>query len=369
MKEAYRILFLAGSVFAILGISLWLPYTYGLSSFYPRFAHAQIMYFAALWAFVAGFMMTAIPKMTGTNPASKFDLAFIFFLLVMQFFVSIEFSTIESLIVYIVQTAFLIQFLVRRFLIFKKVPFSGFVFMPFAFLQIAVGSWIYFKEGYLPYLLLGEAFIMNLMMGLGSRLIPVLSRMPNAISPDIQSKLVGVKKGFLLALLLNISYWVEVSGNSFYGEVLRLAVISFIMVDQLQLFKKPVRWGVMGIGLKAGMIFILLSIPLSWALEVTPVSSKHLLYIGGFLLITIMVGTRVMLAHGGESLEYEIQSKKLMLIALFAGVAALLRLVASADIQSVFMQLSIFIAVFSLSAWLQVFVKILFKNTNSQEPM
>ena len=49
------------------GVSIWPAYSFGLTAGYSGRAHAFVQADGFLYAFVAGFLLTAIPRFTGTE--------------------------------------------------------------------------------------------------------------------------------------------------------------------------------------------------------------------------------------------------------------------------------------------------------------
>jgi uncharacterized protein involved in response to NO len=86
-------------------------------------------------------------------------------------------------------------------------------------------------------------------------------------------------------------------------------------------------------------------------------AGQHLLYIGGFALITLMIGTRVMLAHGGSDLTYEIRGSHISIAALFLSLAAGLRWYAGAFATSAWMIIAALLFIGAILLWLYKFYK------------
>jgi uncharacterized protein involved in response to NO len=64
--DAYRIFFPLGSVLGIAGVSIWPLYHWGVTTGYSGRAHAFVQADGFLYAFIVGFLWTAIPRFTGT---------------------------------------------------------------------------------------------------------------------------------------------------------------------------------------------------------------------------------------------------------------------------------------------------------------
>ncbi|MBL7543155.1 MAG: NnrS family protein [Bdellovibrionaceae bacterium] len=389
--EPYRLLFPCGVVAGVLGLMLWFFFQAGQVSFYPRQAHANIMYFGFLWSFVAGFLMTAIPKMTGTSLVHKYEMVTALGLVALQIVVNFLNYVPASVAVYGIQAVFLIVFIVRRFLKKRVLPFEGFLFIPFAFLQALLAVVMFFMSlqsstplslqflfQFAPsnsptfsaqisyqfsmdsfYLHAGEAFVLNLVLGLGTRLIPVLSRVPNSLTPDQRSNSNQFMKMIVLAILLNLGFILQTFVNNQLGIALRLLVVSFIAFRYFKIASSVSTKSFVGFGLRCGILFILSSYAILLFQPAQAIAVQHLIYIGGFVLITFMVGTRVMLAHGGQSLDYETDSRRIGAVALLFALASLLRLVAGADVFGAIMKIGIVVFLVASLLWFHKFIKIL----------
>src|SRR6185436_4722415 len=69
--DPYRIFFPLGIILGALGVSIWPLYYYGVTEGYSGRAHAFVQTDGFLYAFVVGFLLTAIPRFTGTEPPSR----------------------------------------------------------------------------------------------------------------------------------------------------------------------------------------------------------------------------------------------------------------------------------------------------------
>src|SRR6266700_1121434 len=69
--DAYRIFFPLGIVLGVFGVSIWPLYYFGVTEGYSGRAHAFVQTSGFLYAFIAGFLLTAIPRFTGTDAPSR----------------------------------------------------------------------------------------------------------------------------------------------------------------------------------------------------------------------------------------------------------------------------------------------------------
>src|SRR5438034_7409234 len=66
--DPYRIFFPLGIVLGAMGVSIWPLYYFGLTEGYSGRAHAFVQTDGFLYSFILGFLLTAIPRFTGTQP-------------------------------------------------------------------------------------------------------------------------------------------------------------------------------------------------------------------------------------------------------------------------------------------------------------
>ncbi len=362
--DPYRILFPVGVGLGAIGVLLWPLYTQGLLGFFPREAHSNLMFFGLMMAFVSGFLMTAVPKMTGTFPAAWVEILGASFLALLQAPVNLTLPGGWAVGLFSAQILFLLACLARRFLRNPVLPFSGFIFLPAAFLQALLGVAVFFlSDGNrrdAVTLLSSEAFLANLILGLGSRLVPVISRLPNALMPDQRSAVHQWTPPVTVLVLVNSSYWLEMAGFSpFLAGGLRLLGFGFAAVKLLGLLENPVSWSAIGVGLKGAVTLLLLGEALRFVAPASALAALHLTYIGGFSLVTFLISTRVMLAHGGADLHYEVGSPRVWAMGgLFAG-AAMARFMAGANFTSPWILLSVTLFLSGAGLWTHKFFLLL----------
>ncbi len=71
--EPHQILFPLGVMHALLGASVWILFVFQRNN-YPGILHANQMIGGFLFSFVAGFLLTAIPRFIGTKSCSTSEL-------------------------------------------------------------------------------------------------------------------------------------------------------------------------------------------------------------------------------------------------------------------------------------------------------
>jgi len=355
IDNPYKILFSLGIASGILGVLIWVLFNNQLISFYPKQAHAQIMFFGFFWSFVAGFLFTAIPRMTGTHFASSLDVALSSIFVLLQNVINYTQFYNFSPFIFILQTFFLLYFIIPRFLEKKKIPFDGFLFFPAAFFMSLLGATLYYYNNDTRFLFAftGEAFLTNLIVGLGSRLIPALSRLPNAFMHPGMVVPLKWKSALLKVAILNFSFVIEVLNYKEAAYLLRLLVVGYIAINSFGLFKKSSVFSMMGLGLKVSVLFIIFSYVSKLLLfNDSSVANAHLLYIGGLGLLTLLVATRVTLSHSQTNLDYELRSVLIGVMTFSMAMAAMLRWASGYGISGGLINFSIILFTATFLMWL-----------------
>ena len=258
LTDPYRLFFLLGLIALIMGILLWSLFQFKLISFYPRFEHGDLMFMAALWCFIAGFMMTAIPKMTNTFSVKIIELIIALGLVFFQAVAIFTQLREASGVIYFLQILFLVNFVFRRIWVRKVVPFEGFYFIPFAFFSALVGS-LFLAFSYqinLVYLFIGKAFVLNLILGIGSRLIPAISKTAQALMPDVQTQKNKKLQYLIYALGLNFGFYTEAFLSKEIGMIIQFIYVILISVTHLKLFQRMTTFTILGLGLKISLVLL-----------------------------------------------------------------------------------------------------------------
>lgn len=328
-KEPYYYLFNFGIASASVGLLLWLAFFSGLLQSYPIRAHGSMMFFAFLFSFVMGFLMTAVPRMTQSDAASRNEILTALALCLLHWVFGLAFMPLYSVAVVGLQLIFLLNFILQRIWKTKKIPFVGFIFLPFAFALAFLGviHTLYFAEAGFKtfYILCGEAFILNLICGIGARLIPVIRRLPDAVNPDVKTEKARYSEYAIYALLLNSTYILEFFEYNQLAYGARAVFILIFAVYKFKIFHKPTQYTSVALGLQASIVGLFAGYFLLSLNVVAYLPAIHLVYIAGFTLLTIMIASRVSLAHGGKGTSFEINSTPIMITTSLLLLAAILR--------------------------------------------
>lgn len=366
--EPYRPLFILGLVSSLLGIFVWLFFNWGWIHFYPKAAHSQLMVFAFFMSFITGFLMTAVPRMTGTEDAQDWEVFIPILFSVCQWTFALRMMEFTAILFFSLQLAFILFFILRRFFQRDHRPPAGFIFIPFAFLLTGFGLVTYFFGSRIGltedmrykifYLLSGQAFIYNLILGLGSRLVPTLCRLPNALSPDIQFKDDLLALGFF-ALTINLTFVLSAFQQLPLFSLIRSLLFLIYTFRIFKVHVRPIQWGYLALGIRLSLLFLFLGDFLLIFFPSHLLLLQHFIFIGGFALITLLISIRVTLAHSGQSLEPELKSKSILFIIFFIVLATLFRINYALVMDTKNLILPSILFVIAILIWLKRFFKFL----------
>lgn len=325
LANPFRFFFPLAWGMGIWGGMMWVFFALGWMA-YPAQTHPQSMVVGFLLGHVMGFLLTAGPRFTATGDlkASEFFLAAVLFAAVcLGVMLQAPQQTVFGLAA--LSIAVLAGILGRRFLARTKTPPAEFIFLPFGLVaglsgagERALSSVVdseFFSR--IASLFLYEGFVLSLVLGVGGRLAPFL--MGHGIEPtvshDKSTTKIGVSRLIVPLVLFWLTYFFEAAGAS--GAIqasgwrmLRGLVVAYILLRDWKIGRLPksrTRQG-WGIWISAWMMVsgTLVSVYAGWKIH-----SIHLFYIGGLGLLTLMVATRVTLAHGSKRLLLESTSRVL----------------------------------------------------------
>lgn len=358
--EPYRILFPVAIFCILFAVLLWPFFSWGWISFYPRLAHGHLMFFGGFGSFVAGFLMTAVPRMTNSRPAHALESGLMSILAILQIPLSLSNQLAAQVYLYALFLVVILFFVGARIYSTRRVPFEGFYFVPWAFFWAFYSVFQYLLSNNFQYLniFLGEAFLLNLICGLGARLIPVVTKIPNALMPNQPSQ--NRKYSFIFSMLmLNLLYLIKTIDPEFNLELWLGIFLLFYSSLFFGLWKRPAQWGILSLALKSSLL-IMIGIKIYLGLKnKIDLPLLHIFYIAGLYLLTISIATRVILAHGNKDLNYEIRGTIIGVVTSSLVIASILRWLAGGDIQGGVLFLAVGVFMLGNIAWLKKFIETL----------
>ncbi len=312
-EEPYRILFCIGLLHLVRGALVWILFVAQLIP-YPLETHARSMAEGFLLSFALGFLMTAIPRFSNTKPASLFETSLACILGVLSGFY--DFAALFGLIL-------LISFGFRRGVFshkIKKPPFFIFIqgglilglagisvrcFLPESFYVCRV--WIY------------EGMMFLWLCGIGSRILVMLL--------SAESPLLSRKQNLTVFATLFFSFLFQpyFPDALFFFEFARSLAVTFLCFRVWEIHHLPFKRGTLAWSVWFGVTFFMLGQWTKTFLPIYSVHALHLIFIGAFCLLALMVSVRVGIAHSGEDLETEKKQPRLIIVALLLLLTALTR--------------------------------------------
>jgi uncharacterized protein involved in response to NO len=340
--DPYRIFFPLGIILGMLGVAIWPLYYYGLTGGYSGRAHAFVQIDGFLYSFIIGFLLTAIPRFTGTEPPSlpaQYTLAAI----VAASALASEFQFFAlGQTGFLVAHAMLIVLAARRFIRRQLDPPDTFILAGLGLVSGAIGglinaavAWNAIAPSWDPLgkRMMTEGMVLLLVLGIGGFLgprllgfaqLPQFATIGSAKAPQDRPT---TRKVPLFYLVAGLTVMFSLIAQYKFGwpimAFLRAAVATGVILSTVQPWRLPSVPTTLARCVWAAHWLVILAV---WLVAISPrysVDLLHILFIGGFTLLIFAVGTRVTLSHGGHGLERERRSWPLR-IAVTTGLIAML---------------------------------------------
>lgn len=294
-----------GVLCALFGAGIWLFQDILFSA--PILSiHSRTMAGGFLWSFIVGFLMTAVPRMSGTESASWWEIFFSLGLILIQIF---QAWLIDQKF-FFVTGALLVLFLAfyggRRLSKSKvKLPIF-FSHIGLAFLMALLGCYAYASgESSLGMVCYFVGPILLLIMGIGTRFFSFLSGLPSEFENSKNRFKIPLfhLSGIVMVLFLVLA------GLGFEWAYLGLFFLSlFYLVFIWRIFRRSDRPSPPNYGARIVATSIPLSFFLCWLVPDMQITWFHLLFVGCFSLLNFSVATRVTLAHGAYPIDLELKT-------------------------------------------------------------
>jgi uncharacterized protein involved in response to NO len=336
--DPYRIFFPLGIILGAAGVSIWPLYYYGITEGYSGRAHAFVQTDGFLYAFIAGFLLTAIPRFTGTEPPSR-RVQYVLAAIIAICAISFEFEFfIAGHTIFVIAQLMLLTLIIRRFQRRRQDPPDTFPLVglgllsgTFAALINAGIAWNIIGPFWDPLgkRLLTEGMVLLLVLGIGGFLGPRLLGFAQLPQFDNIQRLAeqAANKKTLLYKIAGLTILVSLVAEYGFGlasmAFVRAAAASIVILSTLHPWQLPIVRTTLAWCVWCAHWFVILAV---WIVAIVPryrIDFLHILFIGGFTLLILAVGTRVTLSHGGHALAQERRSWPLR-IAISTGLVALL---------------------------------------------
>lgn len=312
-REPYRLFFPLGVLLSWAGIGVWLALAAFEVGTYNAAFHSIAQSQGFMMAFVTGFLFTAIPRRTQTAAPSTWEMLVGLAAPIGTTVCAGVGKVALAQLFWVISVVVLFAFVLRRFLSSTagRRPPNSFVWLPLSFL-IALGGvavigfqrpfgdrmwWLHDLGKYL----VTQGMLVGLIVGVGGMVIPLLTcgdaPPDGTASPrDLKIKLAhGVA-----ALVLVASFVLELRFSERAGLALRAVLVLGLLLLGAKIWRRPRApgWHRWLVWLSAWFL------PLGYALAAIAPEWKsagmHVVFVGGFGLMTLAVSAHVSLAHGGR---------------------------------------------------------------------
>jgi uncharacterized protein involved in response to NO len=346
--DAYRIFFPLGILLGVGGVSIWPLYYFGATSGYSGRAHMFVQADCFLYAFIAGFLWTAIPRFTGTSAPSRvaqFGLAGTLLAVAITFEAQ---AFAAGHLLFVIAHLTLIAVVMRRFLRRKFPPPPTFALAGAGLLSGLIGAAINAGVAWESIdpnwdmagrRTLTEGMVLLLVLGVGGFLGPRLlgfaqlpglqivgrpadqSRPPFMVRHGVR---VYAAAGFVMLASVLLEYgfaWPMMAW-------LRAATATGLIASSIRPWRLPAARTTLAWCVWLAHWLIIAGLWLAAAAPRYRIDLLHIVFMGGFTLLILAVGTRVVLSHGNHGLAEEQRSWPLR-IGLMTGLIAILARVAA----------------------------------------
>lgn len=331
-SEPYRLFFFSGAVWSIMGVALWPLYYAQQLGFYPGLVHARIMIEAFGAAFVVGFLGTAGPRMATAPKLTPPELLWLFTLhqacAICQLMLHMPWGDA----CFIALLGSLLLCLVIRVVKFRKeapppqmlLALTGLICgITGASFLLSNATLLDPQRLRLGNLLLYQGLLLPPVLGIGAFVFPRMLGGDFGDPKTAAQSRTKLMRAVTAALLLIVSFILEASGQIIPGYALRaiVAVVYLLM---------EVRWrtaqsGSLTTGLFWSLILGLHGLALAGFFYTQHVSVEHLLYIGGFGMLMLIVGSRVLFGHSGDLDGFFVKSNWVRFLVFLGVLAAITR--------------------------------------------
>ena len=329
-KEPFRLFFPAGVVAGLIGVGLWPLHFGGSVSFYPGQAHVRLMAYGFFGAFIFGFLGTALPRMLSARPLG---LANVTLLLAVYSIMTAGYATGKILWGDVALLALLLLFaamIFPRALKRKDTPPPGFVLVGLAWLCVGAGAVIAVWQSRaevdlfwanLQRLLSSQGFVLLPILGVGPFLLPRFFGLESAHDfPETTRPNAAWMRKAVFALVTGLviiaSFVWEARGGHRWAHGLRFVACLVYLGVEFPFRKAPKFSNALGASLRLAFVTLLGGFLAVALFPVYRVSLLHLTLVGGFAVITFVVGTRVVFGHSGNLPKLKTGNKWLLVAVL-----------------------------------------------------
>lgn len=339
-SEPYRLLFPLAWLWGVAATWHWVALKAGWVQSYAPLRHGYLQALGFGGGIAAGFLLTSLPFFLAAPPAVTWELILAIALVTGLGASAWADHLPAALLTFFLLNALLVQFILRRFNPRQGAP-PPLAYIAWGLIHGLLGSALaLLAPAACPTLgnrILAQGFLLSLILGIGSFLgarflgtfQPPALLFRLRLGPPAPPPIL-IQRVFLLGgLLLFASFLIEALLAAWLGNLLRLAVVAFQFFAFARIHRVPPTrsWCARALWLSYWMI--LLGLLLALLLPRHEIAALHITYIGGFGLMMLVMGLRVLTSHGGLDDWWDATRALPALLVAGALLAVLLRLSAS----------------------------------------
>ncbi|MEI7911164.1 MAG: NnrS family protein [Verrucomicrobiota bacterium] len=315
LEEPYRVFFPLGMLAGMGGVLLWPLYYSQWLGYNPVDAHPRLMIEGFLGAFVLGFLGTAFPRLAGNRGWFGAEL-----LLLLGLWAGVVWSAATGGVVaadgtFAVLLGVLLGGLVLRWLCGNRdTPPPGFALALVGLLGGALaaaslawehGTWLGMHGQAWAKLWLFQGLLLLPLMGIGPYLLPRFFGLSSSHAFDDSPRppagwWARVGAAVFWGLHLVASFALEVYGYPMIGQLLRALVIGVWFALESPVFRRGKLSSTTGNVVRVAIAGMLAGWGAAAFWPAARIGGLHLFFASGLGLVTLAVGTRVVLGHAGK---------------------------------------------------------------------
>lgn len=311
-REPYRLFFPLGMLWAVIATTHWIAMRAGWTHNYAPLYHGYLQILGFGGCFATGFLMTALPSFLGSYPAKSWEVlagltlaAATGVLLILDLYR----PAVEAFLALVL---LLSAFGLRRYSASGGMPAPPVVYIAWGLVHALVGAVMVLLNNpagvRFGIHLLEQGMLLSFVLGIGSflgaRLLGTFQPPMWLMRPRPGKAMVPppVRFAQLFAfggLILFLSFWIESFLHGPTGRAVRAAIVTFQFIAFTNIHRRPQTHLLIVHLLRASYWMIVGGLWLAVAWPWGAVVALHATYIGGFGLMMLVMGVRVVSSHGG----------------------------------------------------------------------
>lgn len=311
IPEPYRLMFPIGIGYALLAALVWPLHAMGWIP-YPATLHWALMIQGFLHSFVLGFLLTALPAFLHAGKVRPVESALVAGASIGFGGFSLAGMFVAAQAAYLLSIGVLVQAAARRMPHRRGNPPEEFAFVALGFLLgiaggvlglAAAAGWWEEPAPRFALHLISKGMALSIVLGVGGLLVPTFSAMrePLVIPWIAGPGQRGPRRAMYipLGLCLIAAAAFDAAGRDAAAAWLRAIVGAALGLLVWKLFRKPGRRDLLSWTIWSAGWLLVAGLWIAVLLPARAILGFHVVFLGGFGLLTLGIATRVVVTHGG----------------------------------------------------------------------